>query len=139
MKTEPVRVQLSRKKGWRMPENTVKVSRPGLWGNPFICDDAAVAVEAYRRHCQGGTQVFSMGPGKLQFAKGIHPNTLHWNWPQWMRENIGALRGKNLACWCRLGEPCHADVLLELANRPLSAHPASGDGTRTVQSGDCGK
>jgi hypothetical protein len=26
------------------------------------------------------------------------------------------LRGKNLACWCKLGEPCHADVLLELAN-----------------------
>jgi len=26
------------------------------------------------------------------------------------------LRGKNLACWCRIGEPCHADVLLSLAN-----------------------
>jgi Domain of unknown function (DUF4326) len=26
------------------------------------------------------------------------------------------LRGKNLACWCRLDRPCHADVLLELAN-----------------------
>jgi len=27
-----------------------------------------------------------------------------------------ALRGKNLACWCALDQPCHADVLLELAN-----------------------
>jgi hypothetical protein len=29
---------------------------------------------------------------------------------------LGELRGKNLACWCKPGEPCHADVLLELAN-----------------------
>lgn len=27
------------------------------------------------------------------------------------------LAGKNLACWCPLDQPCHADVLLELANR----------------------
>jgi len=27
------------------------------------------------------------------------------------------LRGKNLACWCPIGEPCHADVLLEIANK----------------------
>lgn len=26
------------------------------------------------------------------------------------------LRGSNLACWCRIGEACHADALLKLAN-----------------------
>jgi len=31
---------------------------------------------------------------------------------------VAALRGKNLACWCKPGFPCHADVLLDLANRP---------------------
>lgn len=30
--------------------------------------------------------------------------------------DIAELRGKNLACWCPLDQPCHADVLLELAN-----------------------
>ena len=35
MTAKPVRVQLSRKKGWRMPENTVSVARPGRWGNPW--------------------------------------------------------------------------------------------------------
>lgn len=35
-----------------------------------------------------------------------------------MKLALPELRGKNLACWCRSGEPCHADVLLELANRP---------------------
>ena len=26
------------------------------------------------------------------------------------------LRGKNLACWCPFDQPCHADVLLKIAN-----------------------
>ena len=26
------------------------------------------------------------------------------------------LRGRDLACWCPLDEPCHADVLLAVAN-----------------------
>jgi hypothetical protein len=30
--------------------------------------------------------------------------------------DLSSLRGKNLACWCRAGTPCHADVLLEVAN-----------------------
>ncbi len=32
---------------------------------------------------------------------------------------LPSLRGKNLACWCEAGEPCHADVLIEIANRPV--------------------
>ena len=31
--------------------------------------------------------------------------------------NIAELRGKNLMCWCAIGPPCHADVLLEIANQ----------------------
>jgi len=31
-------------------------------------------------------------------------------------EDLTQLRGKNLACWCDDKGPCHADVLLELAN-----------------------
>ena len=31
----PGRVRLSRKKGWKLPPNTVSVARPGRWGNPF--------------------------------------------------------------------------------------------------------
>ena len=33
--------------------------------------------------------------------------------PKWLDE----LRGKDLACWCKIGEPCHADILIELANK----------------------
>lgn len=41
-----------------------------------------------------------------------------------LRESLHELRGKNLACWCRLDDPCHADVLLELANRPIRCEAA---------------
>jgi hypothetical protein len=36
--------------------------------------------------------------------------------PRISQSSLGALRGKNLACWCKLGDRCHADVLLKLAN-----------------------
>jgi len=26
------------------------------------------------------------------------------------------LEGKNLACWCKVGQPCHGDVLLHVAS-----------------------
>ena len=32
---KPIRIQLSRRKGWRMPPLTVNVARPGRWGNPY--------------------------------------------------------------------------------------------------------
>ena len=88
------RVQLRRTKGWRMPENTVKVDRSTKWGNPFPTTDGAIsadeAVERFRR---------------LAYA-------LTWLAPQAKAE----LRGKNLACWCKPGQPCHADVLIKIAN-----------------------
>lgn len=126
--TAPVRLQLSRAKGFdlqALSQETnglpaIVVARPGLYGNPFVHDDVEQAVTAFRRYCLGGTQSFEMGPGKLQFAPGAHANSLHWAWPDWLRnEGIPKIRGKNLACWCKPGTPCHADVLLELANRPI--------------------
>lgn len=113
----PSRIQLSRRKGWRMPPNTVSVARPGKWGNPFVIGisrctgkgfdyreekiaNAATAVRFFRE--------------MLEIAdRGFPP----------AEEIIGELRGRNLACWCRLGSPCHADVLLELANAHAEPRP----------------
>jgi hypothetical protein len=113
----PDRIQLSRAKGWRMPPNTVKVDRSTKWGNPFtitgcreagyIGTDAAIAarcVEAFRVWLGPLWRNNWQGP-ESEAARGA------------ILDNIASLRGKNLACWCRLGSPCHADVLLELANR----------------------
>ena len=104
----PERVQLSRKKGWRMPPNTVKVCRPGPWGNPFragwgFCETAQDAVRSFRACMEAE------------------------------KPNMSELHGKNLACWCKLGDPCHADVLLDLANESSNAaltRGAQADGTK---------
>lgn len=123
--TSPVRVQLRRTAGWRMPPNTVKVTRPLIFGNPFVHPDPAEAVAAYRKLCEGGTKVFEIAPDGLMFAPRIHPNSTHWAFAEWMREEgLPALRGKNLACWCPLDAPCHADVLLDLANRQIVCEAA---------------
>lgn len=89
----PTRVQLRRTKGWRKPAGTIVVARPSKWGNPFKITnerDAAEAVAEYRTWVE--TQ-----PELIEDAK---------------RE----LAGRDLLCWCRPGAPCHADVLLEIAN-----------------------
>lgn len=119
----PQRVQLSRKKGWRMPPNTVSVARPGPFGNPWTVKDAGAAgyggnptvlaawcVSLYR-------DWLTDRPGSLTAMLGGGPERLAR-----LRERLPSIRGKNLACWCPLvsshGDysPCHADVLLSLAN-----------------------
>jgi hypothetical protein len=103
----PERIQLSRAKGWRMPENTVKVDRTTPWGNPFVVGKhgtAARCVELFR-FLLGGYICMSVDPA-AQIAYREHASS-----------HRHELRGKNLACWCRSGAPCHADVLLELANQ----------------------
>lgn len=89
------RIQRKRTKGWRMPKNTVYVGRGSKWGNAFT-------VEQYGR--EKAVQMFRDYIG--------HPNSPHGFEPH----EIDELRGKNLACWCREDQACHADVLLEYAN-----------------------
>jgi len=88
----PQRIQLRRTKGWRMPPNTVKVSRPTKWGNPFS------AAEYGRRLAVLNYKLYVLGMAMIGAL------------------DLDELRGKNLACWCRLGDQCHADILLQLAN-----------------------
>ena len=110
--TAPKRIRLSRRKGWRKPDNCVLVSRPSKWGNPFavgqhICvgrglnyrqtliTDAAMAVRAFEN--------------MLSCSNRNYPS----------HDEIRAeLAGKHLACWCLLDQPCHADVFLIIANSP---------------------
>lgn len=109
------RIQLSRKKGWRLPQNTVNVARPSKFGNPFrICD----AREAGYVGSDARLQIFVVET----FRNWLAGDTSAWMGPEAdaARERmlfcLPGLRGKNLACWCKPGTPCHAEVLLELAN-----------------------
>lgn len=107
----PQRVQLRRTKGWRMPAGAVKVDRTTVWGNPYAVGmlgvpDAATAVAKFRRLLARP----SLAADHVRFHLTC--------------ERIRAeLAGKDLACWCRPGSPCHADVLLAIANAPPPFNP----------------
>lgn len=123
---KPVRVQLSRAKGWRMPPNAVKVDRTTVFGNPFfIC--------AGTMHGGGKppeTGYFVDGSLHLFKTREEAQRASVATFADWMRQwpqhklltaAQHALHGKSLACWCKLpkpGEPdlCHAAVLLRLVN-----------------------
>jgi hypothetical protein len=130
--SQPIRLQLSRRKGFNLQKlsrdlngrPTACVARPTRWGNPFTVADARdtrvtgspedlqlFVVECFRQWLAGSDAMW-MG------AQSDRQRTA-------IMSNIESLRGKNLACWCKRGAPCHADVLLELANRPAceEVHP----------------
>ena len=108
---KPHRVQLSRKKGWRMPENTISVARPGKWGNPFTIAETAAryGLDSDAAQAKAVELCGAWLRGRLDPA--LSPGD-----PPSRAESREELSGYNLACWCRPGTPCHADVLIELAN-----------------------
>lgn len=73
--TVPKRIQLKRTKGWKLPENTVNVARPGKWGNPFTVAEYGreQAIRNFRNIMEGFNNL-----------------------------DLSELRGKDLACWCKL-------------------------------------
>ena len=104
---KPQRVQLSRQKGWRMPPNTVKVDRTTKWGNPFI-----TGVDGTRAEC---VRLFElMLAGYLCLSRVPELPDAQLAYRKMVRRDRRHLVGKNLACWCPLDQPCHADVLLRL-------------------------
>jgi hypothetical protein len=116
---KPQRMQVSRQRGFDLQaaSRTLNglpaklVTRPGKWGNPFTIDDiakrygldkAAAQVRAVEMAGEWlrGTLEAKLSPGPPPSRDAIR----------------NELRGHNLACWCKRGTPCHADVLIELAN-----------------------
>ena len=108
---QPQRIQLRRQRGWRIPTNTVKVDRSTRWGNPFrqgqseahpqtgeliLVDSKDMAIALFELYLKTKKGVAIVAAAQVE------------------------LRGKNLACWCKDGEECHADVLLKIANVPLA-------------------
>lgn len=105
----PKRIQRKRTKGWRMPEGAIYVGRPTRWGN-----------------------IVKVGECEMCGLDIDHPGEAHFPYtPQSAVElfravaesnpcigiDVAPLAGHDLACWCPLDQPCHADVLLDLANQ----------------------
>lgn len=127
----PQRIQLRRTAGWRLPADTVKVARPTRYGNPFRSSEA---------HPHGQAEIV-LASGIVQLVDDWwSAETVVDLYDQWLRgapvrdpsrieprllvprkllppvPDLEPLRGKHLACWCQPGRPCHADVLLRMAN-----------------------
>lgn len=122
--SEPHRVQQRRTRGWRKPENTVGVARPSRYGNPFRVGERAVINDATGVIVDNSKRQ-SMIVRDRAHAVALYRDAVYGHiWvaePSYpfipRRHEVERLRGKNLMCFCPLDEPCHADVLLEIANR----------------------
>ena len=107
----PRRIQLRRAKGWRRPEGAVNCARPGHWGNPF-----RVGVDGTAAECVADYVELLCGPADAVILVDGVSIVEQRAYRAWVLSHIDELRGRDLACWCRPGQPCHADVLLRLAN-----------------------
>jgi O-succinylbenzoate synthase len=102
-----------------MPADTVKVCRPGPFGNPWLVREAMAQQDITEAEAQrlvvSWFREWITSPAS---DDATHPSGLGGRAQAHQRimERLPSLRGRNLACWCRLDRPCHADVLLDLAN-----------------------
>ena len=132
--SKPKYIQLQRTGGWRKPENTVVVSRPSKYGNPYrvgclypmkLCESfgepideqlfRAMPINLVLKHsCNAlidtAEEAVLLYKIYIEFVQAHKPE----EWAQMLHE----LKGKNLACWCKADKktPCHAKILLEKIN-----------------------
>lgn len=137
MSAAPQRIQRSRRAGWRLPSGAVYVGRPTRWGNPFRPTQLYMPavlpheIEVVLHSLVGGGSITSYwvngrrgvpmipvpggGPLGIDGAlKLYHGHILETVGETVIRTELG---GRDLCCWCAPVVRCHADVLLEIANK----------------------
>lgn len=140
----PERIQLRRTKGWRKPEGAIIVSRPSRWGNWYTVQRNRIVTERHpegyaasierkgplwvvvatdKRGWETGSHwgAWEAKEDATAFAVELYARSLEATYvdvdgPLNREHYLGGLRGHDLCCWCPEGSPCHADVLLKLAN-----------------------
>lgn len=115
----PQRIQRKRTKNWRMPDGAVYVGRSSRWGNPYKVVGPIAGEYGIERRDTVGVEILDVNfedkQEAMKFAVDLfklYAAAKLYSDPHWLEP----LRGYDLACWCGLDEPCHADVLLRLAN-----------------------
>jgi hypothetical protein len=106
-----------------MPENTIYVGRPTKWGNPLKLVKDCIYIDAgYRRKIFDKWVYYGVGDIDdvihlyrhiVAGAQFMNADLQYWS-DKFKENNIEDLRGKDLACFCSLSQPCHADILIEL-------------------------
>jgi hypothetical protein len=105
----PKRIQFRRVKGWRKPQNTVIVTRPSRWENPYIIRP----ILEPQTEIQSGRRTYIAVPTREEAVRRFRDEHMT---PDRREQAKRELKGKDIACYCKLDEPCHADVLIEIAN-----------------------
>lgn len=122
----PQRLQRRRVRGWRLPPGAKIVDRTSRYGNPFTIADAEAegfaypqlaVVELHAAWLDGEGDDVYVVRGR-RFDRG------------WVLNHLYELRGRDLACPCEPGTPCHADSLIALANRPARKPQDHGTGPK---------
>ncbi len=123
------RIQRKRTRGWRMPEGAIYVGRPTKFGNPFIVGSECASsnrVGTYELTAQEAVEVYGLWVNRIA-SNGERDVIARFGLlPVDLTDIVKELRGHDLACWCPLDQPCHADVLLELANGTSGPSGPSG-------------
>ncbi|WP_064925054.1 DUF4326 domain-containing protein [Mycolicibacterium fortuitum] len=123
----PERIQRKRTAGWRMPEDAIYVGRPTKWGNPFKVGEQC---QLWHQDCSQGARPGDMHRDWFTVVDAAHAVRLFAACVDPADDrytdmipgvptpaDIEVLRGHDLVCWCPLDQPCHADVLLAIANQ----------------------
>jgi hypothetical protein len=134
----PVRVQLSRKAGYRLPENVVNVTRPGICGNPFVIGKHGTRAECIAKHriimtsedhaeitrlfeeIYPGERVMRyVAVGRVKHPYQWSPGSEKADWflCSTRPKILSMCRGNDVGCWCKLTDDCHGDTLLVESNR----------------------
>lgn len=108
----PERIQMRRAKGWRKPANTVMITRPNRFANPFRVEDHG------RDRALALYEEWITNPDAPPITTG---KTIY------RRPDPTDIAGMDVACACRLDEACHGDILLALANPTCDAALLDGD------------
>lgn len=139
--SNPIRIQRKRTKGFRLQEQSpdgapvVSVARPGKWGNPFRCvgneiiveskniyfphfkkvciGDNAEAASLFELTCEGATNTIAREYGVSHAVM----MDIHHHMERLRLLPFHELKGKHIACFCAVGEPCHGDYILKRANK----------------------
>ena len=135
----PNRITLSRAKGWKKPDGAIVVARTSIYGNPWgigkpgtidlvldgvktryqipICADALDVTICFENWLRGDPiwgvnlpEVKLTTIGTRMMCDHLHARR------QLILANLDQLRGHDLCCPCKQGQPCHGDILLRLAN-----------------------
>lgn len=133
----PKRIQMSRQRPWRAENpDAVIVSRPSKWGNPFKVGGIAEWGTGERYSRRVVSRIDSSAKAVRLFRNwmtDLHGDRYYFHLPTAPMFDLDELRGRDLACWCPLDQPCHADALLALANPPSVVCPECAQG----KTGNC--